>query len=144
FIDEPGNVIQPVGAYARREAEGSGIGDADCIVYIPAPNDRDDRTEGLFADQLAIEWHVVNDRRWEQCALPVVSVQQLRALRHCILHPAFEQAGGCLRDDRPDIDFRILRIAGLELLRLREHRLDERVSDLLGYYNAFDSRTALT
>ena len=81
LVDEARDVVEPVGADARREPVGGRIRNADHLRdVVRAADDRDDRAERLLAHQFAVVRHVVDDGRRIERALPVVAVQQLRAL----------------------------------------------------------------
>src|SRR3981081_869075 len=77
-------------------------------------------------------------------AAPVVTVQQLGAvLGHRFAHPVLEQGGGAFVDHRADISLGIQRIAGLELLGLGQHPLDEGVGHALDHDDALHRGAAL-
>src|SRR4029450_11612972 len=99
LVDESGDVVQAIGADARRQPIGRAVGDLDRVIDVLDVDDRDGRAEGFLAHQLAGWIDMVDHRGRKQRAPAIIAVQQLGAvLGHGLADAILEQGRRTLVD----------------------------------------------
>src|SRR5690606_24852076 len=99
------------------------------VVLAVRDDDRRDRPERLLAEDAHLRRYVAEDRRLVEEALVPAAAEKARALRHGIVDVLGDTLQLLLVDDGADARAEIARVTALQLLRVRDELLRERLGD---------------